>query len=402
MKIEQFKDKKILILGYGREGRDTLEFLRKIYPELEIGIADKNQKLRIADRRVKLHLGDNYLDAIKNYDIIIKSPGINYPSAPNFTSSTEIFFNNFKGKIIGITGTKGKSSTSYMTYLLLKNAGYKAVLLGNIGKASLKTVLTSKEDDWCVYELSSHQLFNAKLKPHIAVLLNIYPEHLDYYKDFDEYANAKKNIAKYLDKKDYLLTNLEIKTKAQLINYKSVKNDKIHPDNLGAVCAIARILNITDQILQKTFNDYPGLEHRLEYVGNFKGIKFYNDSLATIPQATLYAIDTIGPNLDTIILGGHDRGIDYKEFANKVLDIDNLRTIIFFHGSGDRILKEMQDTGKQMPNYYFAKNMKEAVELCFKNAKNTCLLSCASPSFGMFKDYKDRGDQFKKYIKMHK
>ncbi len=402
MKISELQNKRILILGYGREGKDTLDFLLKNFSNQEIGVADKNPKLNIKNKKVKIHCGDDYLEAVKDYDIIIKSPGINYQGKALITSSTEIFFNNFKGKIIGITGTKGKSSTSFLTYSLLKNAGYDVCLLGNIGKASLNKVINSKEEQWCVYELSSHQLFKAKLRPHIAVLLNIYPEHLDYYKNFEEYSNAKKNITKYQKADDYFVSNIEVKTKAQIVNYKSINNDKIHPDNLGAVCAIAKILNISDQILQRTFNSYEGLEHRLEFVGNYKGIKFYNDSLATIPQATQYAMDRIGPNLDTIILGGFDRGIDYSEFAKEVLNRENIRTIIFFPGSGDRIFQEMKKINSDLPKIFFAKNMKEAVDLCFKNTKNTCLLSCASPSFGMFKDYKDRGDQFKKYIKMHK
>jgi len=391
-----------LILGYGREGKDALDFILKLFPEQEIGVADKNEEIKIKDKRVKLHLGKDYLKSVKDYDVVIKSPGINYFDSDKIISSTEIFFDNFKGKIIGITGTKGKSSTSSLTYLLLKNAGYNVCLLGNIGTAALKKTITSKETDWCVYELSSHQLFNARIRPYIAVILNIYPEHLDYYKNFTQYQNAKKNITKYQKSEDYLITNLDIKTKAKLINFKSINNDKIHPDNLGVVCAVAKILSISDQILQKTFNSYQGLEHRLEFVGNVKGIKFYNDSLATIPQATEYAINTIGPNLDTIILGGFDRGIDYSGLAKKVLETENIRTIIFFHGSGDRILKEMEKLKKELPKIFFAKNMKEAVDLCFKNAKNTCLLSCASPSFGMFKDYKDRGDQFKKYINNYK
>ncbi len=400
MKIEKLKDKSILILGYGKEGNDVLKFLTKIFPTKVFGVADLNEKIKVNSKKIKLYLGKDYLSAIDDYDIVIKSPGIKLAKSKKIITGSQIFFDNFKGTIIGVTGTKGKSTTSSLIHDLLSNAKYNVSLLGNIGKSSLLSVLISKEEDFCVYELSSHQLYYSKLRPSVAVILNIYPEHLDYYKDFKTYRSAKLNITKYQKKEDYLITNLDIKTKAKILKYNPIKNDKVHPDNLGVLCVIAKLFKIKDEILQKTFKEYQNLEHRLEHVGTFNRIDFYNDSLATIPQATEYAIDSLGSKLDTLIAGGFNRGVDYSSLVDKIIS-SNIKTLILFPGSGDKIYDILQKKEYHEIEIYRAKNMKQAVKLCFKHGKDICLLSCAASSFGLFKDYKDRGNQFKKYIKSY-
>src|SRR3989344_5762533 len=212
--LEEFKNKKIAILGFGREGRDSFLFLRKLFPQKILGIAEQKE-FPISNSQfpnTKLYFGKDYLKAIQNYDVVIKSPGIPFkilrkPVVRKITTQTEIFFDNCPGMIVGITGTKGKSTTSYWIYQVLKRAGLKAHLVGNIGKPVLSSLLSAKKDDVFVYELSSHQLYSLKKSPRIAVLLNIYPEHLDYYTSFKEYASAKANITKYQTKNDYLIYN---------------------------------------------------------------------------------------------------------------------------------------------------------------------------------------------------
>ena len=191
--LEKLKDKKILILGFGREGRDTLLFLRKIFPKKVFRIADQKT---IKGKNIIIER--NYLKALRKYDVIIKSPGVPMKTIKPYISKkqevisqTKIFFENCHNVIIGITGTKGKSTTASLIYSILKQAKFPVHLVGNIGNPALSSLLKAKKNDIFVYELSSHQLFDLKQSPHISVFLNVYPEHLDYYKNFNEYAKAK-------------------------------------------------------------------------------------------------------------------------------------------------------------------------------------------------------------------
>jgi len=419
--LENLKDKEILILGFGREGQDTFKFLRKLFPEKTIGIVDrlefekldkKAQKLIKSDKNVKWHLGKNYLKALKNYDVIVKSPGIPFKILPKsalkkITSQTEIFFENCPEKIIGITGTKGKSTTASLVYKILKQGGLRAHLVGNIGKPVLSLLFKAKPDDVYIYELSSHQLYNLKKSPQIAVLLNIYPEHLDYYKNFKEYAAAKANITLYQNKNDYLIFNLgdEIvskiakKSKAKKIPIKG----KYYSLDKEAAKAVGKIFKIPSKVISKAIRGFKYLPHRLELVGTFKGITFYNDALATIPEATIEAMEALGDKVETIMLGGFERNIDFTKLAKKVLE-SKIKNVILFPTTGERIWKNICRLSKNkkssLPKHFFVNNMAEAVSLSYQHTKKgkICLLSTASPSFSIFKDYKEKGNLFKKQV----
>ncbi len=410
MKLKELKDKKILILGLGREGMDTFKFLRKNFPNKVFGLSDqkkvKSEKLKV--KNAKLYLGKNYLKAIKDYDIVIKSPGIpiHLPEVDKafekkkITSQTEIFLQNCKGKTIGVTGTKGKSTTTALIYHILKRAGFKAYLIGNIGEPVLSYL---NKDGIFVYELSCHQLYNLKISPHIAVLLNIYPEHLDYYKGFKEYVKAKENIARWQKKNDYLIYNSDdkivkttaAKSKAQKLSFKG----KYYSQNIEAAKLAAKIFKIPAKKVKESIKNFKSLEHRLESAGTFKGIVFYNDSLSTIPQTAIEALEFLGKDVETIILGGYDRGLDFKKLGDKISK-SKVKTVILFPDTGEKIWKSVKN--KKKIKHFFAKDMKEAVKIAFENTQKgkICLLSPASPSFNLFKDYKERGDLFKKYIKM--
>ncbi len=415
--LDNLRNKKILILGFGREGRDNFLFLRKLFPKKIIGIADKLEKIKKPDKNVKMHLGKDYLKALKNYDIIIKSPGIPFKILPKsalkkITTQTEIFFNNCPGKIIGITGTKGKSTTASLIYKILKKGGIKVHLVGNIGKPVLSFLFNAKPDDIYVYELSSHQLYNLRKSPQIAVFLNIYPEHLDYYKSFKEYASAKANIARYQTKKDYLIYNSQDKLVKKFAKKSKAKKipikEKYYSLNKEAAKAVGRIFKIPPKVIQKVISEFKTLPHRLELVGTFKGITFYNDALATIPEATIAAMNSLGKKVETIMLGGFERNINFKNLARKVLK-SKIKTIILFSATGERIWKEIlkASRGREVPKHFFVDKasgawyMKEAVKLAYQNTKRgkICLLSTASPSFSIFKDYKEKGNLFKKYVK---
>jgi len=436
MKLKDLKNKKILILGFGKEGKDTLKFLRKIFPKKKIGIADKNLKIKKSKiKNVKWHLGKNYLKSLKNYDLIVKSPGIpiHLPEIEKafkkgkITSQTEIFFQNCKGKIVGVTGTKGKSTTSNLIYKILKEGGLKVHLVGNIGKPPLSLLSSDSEGKIYVYELSSHQLYNLKKSPQIAVFLNVFPEHLDYYKNFREYLMAKANICLWQKKEDFLIYNFKDKnikkivkkSKAKKIPIKNYSNilqnigisiSKIplkgEHNLLNIACAIkvGEIFNIPKTKIKKAIQNFKGLPHRLEFLGAFKGIYFYNDSLSTIPETTIFALNTLGEKVQTLILGGYDRGLDFKNLAKRILK-SKVQTLILFPDTGERILKEILKLNKKRRKIeaFFVDNMKDAVRLSFEKTQKgkICLLSPASPSFNLFTNYKERGNLFKKYVKYY-
>ncbi|MFH1714381.1 MAG: UDP-N-acetylmuramoyl-L-alanine--D-glutamate ligase [Candidatus Nealsonbacteria bacterium] len=439
MKLEELKNKKIIILGFAREGMDTFLFLRKVFPGQILGVGDscqlkelgkKAQKLIKEDKNIDVFLGKDYLKSLSRYDIIIKSPGIKPKTIAPFvkkqqiTSQTAIFFNNYPGNVVGVTGTKGKSTTASLIYRVLKAGGLDADLIGNIGKPVLSSLSRKKRKDVYVYELSSHQLQYLKTSPHIAVLLNIYPEHLDYYKNFKEYVRAKFNITLYQKKGDYLIYNAQDK-----IIRKIVKKSKIELPSTGAKMkmkfsspasrkikikgeyyqldkeaakAVGRIFKIPEKVILRAINSFKGLPHRLELVGTFDGITFYNDALATIPEATIAAIKFLGNKVETIMLGGFNRNIDFKILAKEVLK-SKIKTVILFPETGKRIWKDilMEAKGSRLPRSFSAENMEDAVRTAYSKTKKgkICLLSTASASFNMFKDYKEKGNAFKKYVK---
>jgi len=418
MKLNEFKDKKIIVLGLGREGRDNFLFLRKLFPQKVIGIADRKTELDFKNKKAKFHLGKNYLKALKDYDVVIKSPGIPFKNIPRsglrkLVTQTDIFFDNCKGSIVGVTGTKGKSTTCSMIYDVLKAGKIKAHLVGNIGRPVLNLLSSAGPKDVYVYELSSHQLYNLKKpayrqadRPHIAVFLNIFKEHLDYYRNFKEYARAKANIILYQKENDYLVYNLTDKLVRGFSQKSKAKKIKIQGDyyelDKNAARAVGKIFKIPAKTIEKAIKKFKYLPHRLESVGKFRGITFYNDALATIPEATMAAIDALGNRVETIMLGGFERNIDFKNLAKKVLQ-SKIKTVILFPTTGIRIWKDILKLSRSrgLPKNFFVSNMKDAVETAYQqtNPGKICLLSTASSSFSIFRDYKEKGDLFKKYVK---
>ncbi len=440
MELGELKDKSILILGFGREGIDTFKFLRKLFPEKVLGVGDRNENVKFQApnaKKIKWHLGENYLKALKNYALIIKSPGISIHlpeiekafKEGKITSQTEIFFENYPGKIIGITGTKGKGTTSSLIYGILKEGGFKVHLVGNIEKPVLSALLKAKVNDIFVYELSSHQLYNLKRSPQIAVFLNLFAAHLDYYKNFNEYIRAKANITKHQRRKDILIYNYEDKlireiakeSKAQKIPFsskipfeflsswrKSRMKGNFNLLNVMAAVTVGKVLGISKKDIARAIEKFKPLSHRLEFVGKCKGIEFYNDSLATVPQAVEAALEALENNkVKTLILGGYDQGsIDFTSLAKKILE-SRIRTLIFLSpGTAEIIWQKilsLKTKKRSLPEAFFVSSMKKAVKIAYQKTKRgeICLLSPASPSFNLFRDYKERGNLFKKNVKKY-
>ena len=423
--IDELKGKKILILGFGREGKSTYTFIKENKIDCVLGIADKNEiadKYILQDIRLKKHIGDNYLDSIYDYDLVIKSPGISFKGKKyddvqyKITSQTELFLKYGRSKVVGITGTKGKSTTASLVYEMLKKK-YRVMLVGNIGVPVFESIDKYDEIDIFIFELSSHQLEHAIYSPHVAVILNMFEEHLDHYNSYEEYKEAKRNIFKYQKDTDCYILNTEMKD-IILGNYVlkqnviSVENEDIVIEtkligkhnryNINVAKKIAKLYEVEDRDVIEALQNFKGLPHRLEYVGIYKGIHFIDDSIATIPEAAISAMESI-ENIQTIILGGLDRGVDYSKLINYI-DKTNDINVILMNDSGrkiyDRLDKNKVNKDKKI---VFVDDLEEAVKEAYRLTKKNmvCVLSPAAASYGIFKNFEERGDKFKEYVKKY-
>ena len=414
--IDFLKDKSILILGYGREGKSALEFVQANLPSANYAVASQ-EELQIDN--VHTYWGDNYLDACKEYDVVIKSPGVvikdflDDEQKAKITSLTDLFVRFSKNPIIGITGTKGKSTTSSLIYHILHNSNRDSILVGNIGKPCFDVIDDINPETIIVFEMSSHQLEFIQASPHIALLLNIYEEHFDHYTTPEGYFEAKKNIFRHQGPDDVLIygdifqhaSHEEIDAlPMRKINIyhdiniprKSIKTNLIGEHNyydILAAAAACEACGVTEDEILKAVESFHGLPHRLEYVGVFKGIKFYNDSIATAQEAVVNAIKAIG-NVDTIILGGMDRGLDYHVLV-EFIRTTTIRNVLLLPNtveSFERIFNEAPHSQVLMP----VENMEAAIKTAFQVTAegHTCLLSPAAASYGFYKNFEERGKDF--------
>lgn len=407
--LTTLEKKSVLILGFGREGRDSLRFLRSKFPQKKIGIADIEKK-EVKDQNVDLYFGDQYLEAVKEYEVIIKSPGVPFVKIKDFckgkiiTSQTDIFLRLNRERTVGVTGTKGKTTTCSTIYKILKEKTSKKIyLIGNIGKPVLQFV---ENKGLFIYELSSFQLQTASVSPKIAVFLNIFKDHLDQHENFEEYVDSKMNIARYQKRGDILIYNEKDKNLEKLKDFKGQKIT-FNPDlrlpgsavYMEPILKVVDIFNVPKEEIEKVIKDLKPITHRLEAVGKFKGIQFFNDSAATIPEATAQAI-SLTEDLRALITGGVDKGGDYGLVADKIAE-NGLELVVLFPDTGKKIKKKLEERGVDV-KIVDCRGMEEAVKKVYKTIScGACLLSPASSSFNMFSNYKDRGEQFKKYVKKY-
>ena len=425
--IDYLNGRSVLILGFGREGRSTYEFIRKHFPQKPIGIADQCS-LSIEDENVALITGENYLESINDYDLVMQSPGIsmrsiNIPKSVEITGQMDLFLRFVECETVGITGTKGKTTTSTLIYEILCAAGKPACLIGNMGVPVFNSIEEIKGKT-AVIEMSSHQLESVKASPHIAVLTNIYPEHLDHYKGLNEYINAKLNILKYQKENDFLIINQD-QDFSEFFNVKSMKakiipvgskdgdkseflksltalNERLkgahNNQNIFFAAAVARCLGISNEAVQSGVENFKGIEHRLEPVGVFKGIKFYNNCIATIPTAVMLDIDALA-DVSSLIIGGMDRGIDYSDFVES-LEKSGIQNLICLPDTGHSIGKELMKRGSCL-RIILACDMEQAVESAFKltDIGRSCLLSPAASSYNRYKNFEEKGRHFKKLVR---
>ena len=498
--LEFLKDKQIMILGYGREGKSTYKFLRESFPEKLVTIVDSNMELLdqnpelTEDIYVEVVLGTNYFDNIDKYDLVIKAPGVSLKDydidsfREKIYSQLQLFLEFIPVYTIGITGTKGKSTTSTLTYKMLIDQGKDALLLGNIGEPYFNYFDQMNENTICVLELSSHALEYVHTSPNIAIMLNLFEEHLDHYKSYAHYAAAKYNIVKFQKPDDYYIYNsinqnmlafenehlqdfgisfnshkyavLNNLDNAENIdnadvhelehniennvyeNYIAIKNNSIvfngqvlttadfkrnilgdhNLNDILFVFCILEILHLDINKFLETLSEFKPLEHRMEFVKTVNGVDYYNDSISTIPAATINAVtslEKIKP-VDTLIVGGKDRGVNLEDLYKFLLKC-KVRNIICMPKTGEFIydfLKEnLKNTSETEEGLFIhddqmsirnnliervvkVEDMLHAVQTAkLLTKENTiCLLSPAASSYGYFKNFEDRGRQYKDCI----
>lgn len=460
MTLAELKSRSIVIFGLGLEGVSTFEFLRGVFPEKPIGLADQKSPDQLdpevqekiqSEASVRLHLGADQLAGLREYEVIIKSPGIPphllrqaLHAGQRVTSPTAIFFANCPGVIVGVTGTKGKSTTASLIHAILEVGGLHSCLVGNIGIPPLRFLQQAKPTTIFVYELSSYQLEELQQSPPIAVLLNIFQEHLDYHGGFEGYVQAKQNITRYQSEHDYLVYNaafplprrIAAETKAKRLPFsleeplspgcfvsgsrivyasKAGENEEVmrteevpllgrfNLHNVLAAVAVSKLLGVETEKVALAVQNFKPLEHRLELVGTYRGITFYNASIATIPEATIEHLNALGQDVQTVLLGGYDRHLDFSSLAHRLLN-SQVKTLILFPTTGRRIWEAIlaqRAATSHLRQCFFVQSMEEAVELAYRYTESgkICLHSPASPSFGLFKNYEERGRLFKHYVK---
>ena len=438
--------KTLLILGFGLEGRSTYRLLRLYFPLLKIAVADKNTNLDRSgfenDANLNFILGENYLGQIPLFDVVFKTPGISLNGSKInlgktiLLSQSSVFIEKYSRQIIGITGTKGKSTTSSLIFHLLQTAGKDSVFVGNIGQPPFEAISKIKPGTIIVFEMSSHQLEHTCFSPHTAILLNVFQEHLDHYHTFEKYSLAKINIAKYQNSGDYFIFNGkdawlggfigESQIGSLQIGFSAfpskdagiyVENETIkcnflvrkpisiagwtlkgdhNLNNILAATAACLLQNVAESDIETGIKTFKTLEHRLEYVGNFCGIEFINDSISTIPESTIEAAKTI-QNTDTIILGGFDRGIDYRHLISFLAD-STIGNFVFTGPAGKRMLDEFLLLKKTHHQTFFIHHFDELPAIILQHTKpgKACLLSPAASSYDQFKNFEERGRLFKK------
>lgn len=467
MKLEDLRGKKIAVLGFSLEGLSVARFLDQ--HGLGFTILEKNEPSKLlpeAQEFLKTHdypliTGASHLDKLSEFNLISRSQGIPLwnpkvagakKSGVEFTSVTKLFFDLCPGRIIGVTGTKGKGTTVTLIHEMLKVSGLDVYLGGNIGKPPLDFIDDLKPSSWTILELSSFQLEDLEKSPHIAVVLMVTKDHLNsqavdspnYHRSINDYFEAKKNIVRYQSKENFVIVNTDYpnsvdltkEAKSKVICFSTEKDltegAYIADDNLLlclnknrqfvtkrgevflrgdhnlqnvlAAAAAASIAGANISDIRSVVKTFKGLEHRLEFVRDMDGVKFYNDSFSTTPETAIAAIKSFTEPL-ILILGGSEKGSNYKELGETIIGSGNVKAVVLIGNMADKIEAAINQAKKGFhPNLglnpIIVKGLKNMEEIVGRSRDlsswgDMVLLSPACASFDMFKNYKDRGQQFK-------
>lgn len=432
--------KRVLLLGFGREGQSTYHVLKQLGTYKTLDIADKSSPKHLPDDDVLWITGPDYQNCLDNYDVVFKSPGIVLEKPVeeyrcSIISQTEVFFHCFRDQIIGITGTKGKSTTTSLLYHLFKNAGMDTMLAGNIGIPAFDHMEEIRPDTTIIFELSCHQLEYMTVSPRIGILINIHEEHLDHYGTMERYVAAKQHIFLNQKPSDTLICNVQCLPEegscpSRLVTVSAgpgreadiqvVPKDhgaEVHFQgrvyqipveeiqllglhnyfNIGVAYGVCRQFGMTDQAFTQGLKSYVPLPHRLQYLGEWGGVRYYDDSISTICDTTIQALKTL-ENTDSVLIGGMDRGIDYSELITFLSECP-VPHIILMEATGRRIYEEIAERfpefqGKE--RLVLTEHLAGAVEEAKRLSRpgTCCVLSPAAASYGIYKNFEERGDAF--------
>ena len=457
-KLDEFNDyikyRKIAVIGLGVSNIPLLDYLHEkkakvtVFDQRTIDNISKDVMDKITSYSFEFSLGENYLEKLKGFDLIFRSPSC-LPTTKELkkeeergaivTTEIEMLIKMCPAKVIGVTGSDGKTTTTSLIYSILKEAGYNTYLGGNIGTPLFTKISEIKPDDIVVLELSSFQLMGMKVSPHIGVITNITPNHLNIHKDYQEYIDAKKNIFKYQKENDIIILNYDnaitrecAKEALGKVVYFSGKNkledglivdDKIikeckdgirkhlldtqevllrgehNYENIATALAATRTLVDTD-IAIKAIKKFKPVEHRLEFVREINKVKWYNDSVSSSPTRTIAGLKSFDEEI-VLIAGGYDKNLDYTPIAKPI--IDNVKALILMGQTSGKIFEavkeELEKQNKKL-KIYMCNSLEETVNLAKKVSEpnQIVLFSPASASFDMFKNFADRGIQFKNLV----
>ncbi len=421
----EFAGKKILIWGFGREGMSSLRWIRMLCPALHVDVAEGTLSEKLSASAASfgnVTVLDQKDADFSSYDIVLKSPGIVIPSGmdrSNITQQTHLFLKHHGHQTIGVTGTKGKSTTTSLIKAVLSRQ-YRAHLIGNIGIPCFDILPELQDEDLCAFEVSCHQLEYCDYSPHIAVYLNLYEEHLDHYSGFQAYGDAKANCFRHQhtgdiailgaelpyvqERRDAVLIGTDIRAEGNRLFFRNdcinVKETKLigthNMQNLAVAFAAGRYYGIRDEEFLRAAAEFQPLHHRLEYIGEADGVRFVNDSISTIGQASIAALKAL-PDTDVILIGGMDRGIEYRELEDYLSGRKDLH-VVFMYATGARIYQEMEQQSMLQERMVLKEDLAQAVEYgrthCRKG--HIVLLSPAASSYDHFKNFEERGDVFRR------
>ena len=425
--LKEFENRKVLIWGLGREGLSTLAFLRRHLPDQVLYVSDLKEPQGLEENCVFVPQDES---AFHEYDMIMKAPGVvvgDQSLVPLISGQTPLFLKYYGAQTIGITGTKGKSTTSSLMYHVLKENGNEVFLVGNIGIPCFDILEDITDNSLVVFEVSCHQLEYSPYSPKIGVLLNLFEEHIDHYGTYELYKHAKEHVFLHMHEGDTCLINGALKPQLAKahdpirtgiggdvynmgrnlyspLGSVSVRNCSLigehNYDNSAIVYHIAKMLGVSDEVFLAAMASFSPLDHRLQDCGIYKGITFVDDSISTIPQATIQGCSALG-NVGSVLVGGMDRHIDYSDLEEWICEC-TVPHIILMYATGKRIYEEL-DHSKVSVQLHLVDDLDEAVKKAFEVTPQgtACLLSPAAASYGYFKNFEERGDVFKALVKQY-